>query len=764
MRSRTLAIYPRPDQEFKKRESLDFQLQRSAIYKTRPHGKLIHFYKWLSYFLCGAITGIVCYGWEWLVEEFVKLKWKATQPVLLDDSIGLGYLVYIGISILFGAAASLLTLYLEPLAAGGGTTEMMGYFNGVNYPGVFSVKTLIVKIFGLMFAIAAGLCIGKEGVLAHIGSIIGYLLIYAPFGFMKYFRNNEDKRDMAAAGTAAGVAAAFGSPIGGTMFAYEVAAPTVFWSFELTWVLFFTSAVSCFFVNILASLVEGKGFGEITNSGVIKFGSYINDKYQLYDLISFGIMGVIGGVLGAIFCFVNYTMGKLRKKYLTSNLRKFGETMFYVIVTGTLMYFAPLLVQDECYDVDVTNPTSEDYNEISKKFQRYLCPDGKYSPLGTALFNPLGSVFKIFMNGDTQFGFGSLALYLIIWYPMTIFSYGTNIPAGLFVSGILIGCGYGRLFGLFVSSYITSNVKPSSYAVVGAASILSGYARHTFSLAIIMMESTENIDLFIPIVFAIMVGYVVGGVFQKSIYINAVRFKNIPFLIETIPQGSSHIRAEDMMKAPVSMFHFKAPVKEVAEVLSKTSYNGFPVINTAKKLIGIISRDYLMVLLKNKVFAGEFRKDDYSNFNSSQRHSLNSEYVKEKKTLSRQTLDGLDKDSRKKLILSHIDNEEDEDVDIDLHDIKDSLPVTWEDFNHKFNDAPPSFNEVKDVCDQNMDKKMDLRCYMEHSPHFVQPQDSAQKVLDVFRLHHLRYLPVVDKDQVIGIITRQDLFTYMSII
>ena len=96
---------------------------------------------------------------------------------------------------------------------------------------------------------------------------------------------------------------------------------------------------------------------------------------------------------------------------------------------------------------------------------------------------------------------------------MTIFCYGTNIPAGLFVSGILIGCGYGRLFGLFVSEYITSDVKPSSYAVVGAASILAGYARHTFSLAIIMMESTENIDLFIPIVFAIMVAYVVGGVF-----------------------------------------------------------------------------------------------------------------------------------------------------------------------------------------------------------------------------------------------------------
>jgi H+/Cl- antiporter ClcA len=252
MRSTTFKIYPRPDQDYKKRESLDFQMQKSAIYKTRPEGKLIDFYKWFAYSLCGAFTGIACFAWEWLVEEFVKLKWKATQPVLDgDNGIGLGYLVYISISIAFGAAASILTLKLEPLAAGGGTTEMMGYFNGVNYPGVFSWKTFLVKFFGLIFAIAAGLCIGKEGVLAHMGSIVGYFVIYCPFNFVKYFRNNEDKRDIAAAGTAAGVAAAFGSPIGGTMFAYEICAPTVFWSFELTWKLFFTSAVSVFFVNIL---------------------------------------------------------------------------------------------------------------------------------------------------------------------------------------------------------------------------------------------------------------------------------------------------------------------------------------------------------------------------------------------------------------------------------------------------------------------------------------------------------------------------------
>lgn len=97
--------------------------------------------------------------------------------------------------------ASLITVILSPAAAGGGGAECMGYFNGVNFPDVFSIETIIVKFVGLTFSVASALCIGKEGVIAHMGSIIGLMLYYAPFlPFLRYFRNNVDKRFMAAAG------------------------------------------------------------------------------------------------------------------------------------------------------------------------------------------------------------------------------------------------------------------------------------------------------------------------------------------------------------------------------------------------------------------------------------------------------------------------------------------------------------------------------------------------------------------------------------
>lgn len=39
----------------------------------------------------------------------------------------------------------------------------MGYLNGVIYPKYFNISSFLVKFFGLMFAVSAGLCGGKEG-------------------------------------------------------------------------------------------------------------------------------------------------------------------------------------------------------------------------------------------------------------------------------------------------------------------------------------------------------------------------------------------------------------------------------------------------------------------------------------------------------------------------------------------------------------------------------------------------------------------------
>ena len=99
------------------------------------------------------------------------------------------------------------------------------------------------------------------------------------------------------------------------------------------------------------------------------------------------------------------------------------------------------------------------------------------------------------------------------------------------------------MVGLFIENYIIKEIKPSTYAIIGSASILAGYTRLSFSLAVIMLETTENVGLFLPIIISLFVSFGIGRIFNRSLYVGSVRFKNIPFLIEEVPNCNREITA-----------------------------------------------------------------------------------------------------------------------------------------------------------------------------------------------------------------------------
>ena len=79
-----------------------------------------------------------------------------------------------------GIIAGVMTTYWGQGAAGSGVAELIGYLNGVNYPGFIGIPTFVTKTFAVVFAVVGRLCVGKEGPLAHIGANVGAMVIYIP--------------------------------------------------------------------------------------------------------------------------------------------------------------------------------------------------------------------------------------------------------------------------------------------------------------------------------------------------------------------------------------------------------------------------------------------------------------------------------------------------------------------------------------------------------------------------------------------------------
>lgn len=89
--------------------------------------------------------------------------------------------------------------------------------------GFLGFWTLLIKSICLPLAIASGLSVGKEGPSVHYAVCTGNVI--SRF-FDKYKRNAAKTREILSACAAAGVAVAFGSPIGGVLFSLEVGITT----------------------------------------------------------------------------------------------------------------------------------------------------------------------------------------------------------------------------------------------------------------------------------------------------------------------------------------------------------------------------------------------------------------------------------------------------------------------------------------------------------------------------------------------------------
>jgi H+/Cl- antiporter ClcA len=66
--------------------------------------------------------------------------------------------------------------------------------------------------------------------------------------------------------------------------------------------------------------------------------------------------------------------------------------------------------------------------------------------------------------------------------------------------------------------------------IIGAGAMISSYSRFTYSLVVVMLETTSAINLFIPMMLAMGISRGVSSLFTKSLYEIALVSNQVPIL------------------------------------------------------------------------------------------------------------------------------------------------------------------------------------------------------------------------------------------
>jgi hypothetical protein len=124
-----------------------------------------------SYALGSNNIGDDLYAWQGNSAEEDEVSGEAASTSVFFNFGGSAFLAFLFFQTLFALIASFF-VYLEPVSGGSGIPEIKCFLNGIDLPRVVRIKTLICKVVGVTFSVAAGLPVGKEGPMVHSGSVV----------------------------------------------------------------------------------------------------------------------------------------------------------------------------------------------------------------------------------------------------------------------------------------------------------------------------------------------------------------------------------------------------------------------------------------------------------------------------------------------------------------------------------------------------------------------------------------------------------------
>ncbi len=461
-------------------------------------------------------------------------------------AVGFRYLIDFFQAAFYGSEGNLIDIisstpwYLRILipALGGLIVGPLVYFfareaKGHGVPEVMEAVALksgiIRKRIVFIKSLASAICIASGGSVGREGPIVQIgSAIGSTIG--QILKVSGDRiRTLVGCGAAAGIAATFNAPIAGSMFALEI----ILGDFALA--TFSPIVIS----SVTATAISRHFLG---NAPAI-----IVPTYQLISAWEFPLyvsLGLFCAVLGVTFTTVLY-----RFEDLFENL----------------------------------------------KFPEYL-----KAVLGGFIIGIMGLLFPHILG----VGYGAIDLCLLeklSWWIMlllvffkilsTSITIGSGGSGGIFAPSLFLGAMAGGFFGSVVHSLFPNiTATPGAYGIVGMGAIVSATTHGPLTAILMLFEMTGNYKIILPLMIACIISSLAAGrLLKDSIYTLKLSRRGVNIKAGKEINVLKSILVKDVMNTEVDSIQENLSLKKLAEKISKSKHNSFPVVDIEENLTGILS-------------------------------------------------------------------------------------------------------------------------------------------------------------------------------
>ena len=473
--------------------------------------------------LIGLASGlaVVCFR---ITIDFLKLRLLGSG---LHPSVPRVFLA----PMLTGLVIAFLVIRFFPRARGSGVNQTKAAL--YIYDGYIPVPTVIGKFITSALAIGSGQSLGPEDPSLQIGAGLASLL------GRRLKLSREKLRLIAPVGAAAGLTAAFNSPITAVLFVIEEVIGR--------WTAGILGAVVL--AAISSAVVERWFLGD---EPLFRVPAYHLEHAG--ELGAYASLGVIGGLASLIF--VKYIA------YLRPKLRRCPSWTHYFQPAA-----AGLLI-----------------GLIGIRFPEVM--GAGYNYIDQAMHE--------------QYTWQILALLGALKIVSTGLSFSSGTPGGLFAPTLFMGAMIGGAVGMFERQMVPHLAIPvGAYALVGMGTLFAGILRAPITSVFMILEVSGNYSIIVPVILSNSIAYFISRTFQRTPVFDLLSRQDgldLPSLEEE--REVPLLRIEDAMRPPVGQaLSSEMPLQE-AQQRVKGSVQDFYVVGSGDEW-SAITRAELLDLVGN---------------------------------------------------------------------------------------------------------------------------------------------------------------------